>query len=423
MKPPRTALKLPRYVRRKPLKTGGWAYFFEPPTWAREQGCKVAAEPLGADYDAAVIRAETVLLPALDSWRTRGLSDMVPLGPSKGSFDWMVGAFKTTQQWKDIDRHTQTTYENGTKMVADHILTDGTRVGSKQVADFTKAFADAIFAKLLEVKETDAQGNVTIRQRRPAAIAAMGACRRVWFVMNRAEETIVPAVNPFSRMGLKKRAPGEKPRETPTATWDELQIFRAEAIRKDYKSLATAALMAWEWLQREEHLFGAFTIDHYRPKERPHSVRIVHPKTGEEAWWPLFDEIGEPLFPELMIELDAIKQTMVTGLVFRRDHRHRRGRGLQPWFTEKGGLDHLRSTVKDLIASAGLREELSFTSFRHGGFTEGADSDMTDAELRAAGRHRSARQLPTYAKRTRKQLISGAQKRRAERAKPAVVKD
>ncbi|MGY3533952.1 MULTISPECIES: hypothetical protein [Bradyrhizobium] len=71
------------------------------------------------------------------------------------------------------------------------------------------------------------------------------------------------------------------------------------------------------------------------------------------------------------------------------------------------------------MAAAGIRPELSFTSFRHGGFTDGADSDLTDAELRAAGRHRSARQLPTYAKRTRKQLISGTRKRRAERTKAA----
>ena len=70
----------------------------------------------------------------------------------------------------------------------------------------------------------------------------------------------------------------------------------------------------------------------------------------------------------------------------------------------------------EIIRAAGLREELSFESFRHGGLTEGADADMTDAELRAAGRHRSARQLPTYAKRTRLQLISGAKKRRAARA-------
>jgi hypothetical protein len=45
----------------------------------------------------------------------------------------------------------------------------------------------------------------------------------------------------------------------------------------------------------------------------------------------------------------------------------------------------LRQRLRD-----GIRTELSFTSFRHGGFTEGADSDLTDAELRAAGRHRSA---------------------------------
>jgi hypothetical protein len=45
-----------------------------------------------------------------------------------------------------------------------------------------------------------------------------------------------------------------------------------------------------------------------------------------------------------------------------------------------------------------------------GGFTEAADADLTDAQLRAAGRHRSARQLPTYAKRTRKRLIAVAQK-------------
>jgi hypothetical protein len=52
-----------------------------------------------------------------------------------------------------------------------------------------------------------------------------------------------------------------------------------------------------------------------------------------------------------------------------------------------------------------LRDDLSLASFRHGGFTESADADLTDAQLRAAGRHRSTRQLPTYAKRTREQLI------------------
>jgi len=64
-KPPRTALPLPRYVRRKVLR-GGWGYFFDVPTWARKQGCDLN-EPLGSDYAAAVQRAETVLLPAFDT--------------------------------------------------------------------------------------------------------------------------------------------------------------------------------------------------------------------------------------------------------------------------------------------------------------------------------------------------------------------
>ena len=263
MKPLRTALKLPRYCRRKPLKNGRWAYFFEPATWERKQGCPFGAEPLGQNYDAAVTRAESVLLPAFDSWRTRGLSDGAHIGIAKGSFDWLVREFKKQQKWKDVDPHTQRTYEQGTRLFADHILKDGSRAGSKQVGDFTKAFVDAVYAKLLVVESIDAEGNVIHRERRRMAIAAMGACRRAWFVMHRAEEAIVPADNPFAKMGLKKLAPGQKKPETPTATWDELVAFRNAALALGYPSIATAVLTGWERLQREEHLFGAFEISHY----------------------------------------------------------------------------------------------------------------------------------------------------------------
>jgi hypothetical protein len=415
------ALKFPRYCRRKPLKSGRWGYFFEPPTWARKQGCPVKAEALGTEQTAAVERTENVLLPTFDSWRSRGLTDMVPASPVPGTFDWLVGIFKTHQKWKEIDHKTQRLYEQGLALFANHKLKDGSRVGSKQICDFTKAFVDAIYAKLLVVEAKDADGNTIKRERRRSANAAMTACRRAWFVGQRAQETKVPMINPFSRMGLKTRAPGQPPRETPTATWDELVAFRMAARKLGYCSVGTAALLTWEWLQREEHVFGAFEISHYRPKERPNNVKIVHPKNGEEAWWPLFDETGEPLFPELMEELDAIKETTVMGLIFRRDHKHRRSLTPLPWITERKDLRYLRSVVKKIVVAAGLRPELSFTSFRHGGFTEGADSDLTDAELRAAARHRSTRQLPTYAKRTRKQLISGSKKRREERTKAALV--
>jgi hypothetical protein len=419
MRVPRTVLHLPRYVRRKWLKEQSWAYFFEPPTWARKDGCPVRAQALGRDYESARDKAESILLPLLDSWRTGGLSDLAPQRSIPGTFDWLVKIFKEHRTWSEVDKATQRMYEQGLNLVADHVLKDGCRVGSKQLTLFTRGFVDALYAKLLVVEETDSKGEIIRRERRRFANAAMTACRRAWFVGMRTQEKIVPSTNPFAKMGLKSRAIGQAPRQTPTATWEELVAFRNKAKELSYHSIATAALVAWEWLQREEHLFGAFELKHYRPPERPDSVHVVHPKTGEEAWWPLFDAAGRPLFPELMGELDDIKARSIAGHMFRRDHKHRRGAVPLPWVTDRGELDYVRSTVKKIIRAANLRDELSFSSFRHGGFTEGADADLTDAELRAAGRHRSARQLPTYAKRTRKQLVSVATKRRAERTKAA----
>jgi hypothetical protein len=67
----KSALPLPRYVLRKPRKSGGWHYFFNAPMWARKAGCPVQNEPLGSDYHAAVERAESVLLKAFDAWQQR----------------------------------------------------------------------------------------------------------------------------------------------------------------------------------------------------------------------------------------------------------------------------------------------------------------------------------------------------------------
>ncbi|MET4245278.1 hypothetical protein ACVWXN_001478 [Bradyrhizobium sp. i1.4.4] len=417
-----TATKLPRYCRSKLLANNRTAYYFAPPTWARRQGCDLSPEALGSDYATAVERVENFLLPAFDSWRSRGLSDMMPVSPEPGTFDWLIGIFQAHQKWDEIDSNTQRQYSKSLALFANHELRDGSRVGSKQLSDFTKAFVDAVYGKLLVVTKAGSNGEVIVRERRRYANVAMASCRRAWFVGQRAQEKMVPASNPFSRMELRSRAPGRPIRPTPTATWDELVAFRAAAKRLDYRSIATAALLSWEWLQREQHVFGAFDISHYRPSERPNSVRIVHPKNGEEAWWPLSDETGAPLFPELMDELDEIKMTSLAGLAFRRDHAHRRSATPLPWITPRKDLRYLRAVVKKIIAEAGLRQELSFTSFRHGGFTEGADSDLTDAELRAAGRHRSSRQLPTYAKRTGKQLITATKKRREERTRSLLVR-
>jgi hypothetical protein len=115
-----------------------------------------------------------------------------------------------------------------------------------------------------------------------------------------------------------------------------------------------------------------------------------------------------------MAELDAVKRERIGGLMLRRDWGDQR-----PWPTwprpGEPDLTCMSRKVKEVIRAAGLRDQLTFTSFRHGGFTEAADADLSDAEIRAQGRHKSAKVLPRYAKRTMKQMVSGTKKRRSMR--------
>ena len=94
-----------------------------------------------------------------------------------------------------------------------------------------------------------------------------------------------------------------------------------------------------------------------------------------------------------MAELDAIKRERIGGLMLCRDWGDR-----GPWPTwptpDDVDLTHMSRKVKEVIRAAGLRDELSFASFRHGGFTEAGDAELTDREIMAQGRHKSPRCLP-----------------------------
>lgn len=409
MKPRRSALPLPRYVGRKPLRNGAWAHFFNPPTWARRAGCPVASEALGVDYDAAVKRAENVLLPAFDSWRSGGASDKVESLAKAGTLDWLFAEYRTDRRFTKLDAGTRRVHETGFRPVGQYELKDGRRLGQASLSAITTAVADTLYEKLLTVRETDGAGNVIERERRTTVNHAMKTCRRAWNVVFRRHPTKVPHVNPFASMGLTSSS-----RETPTATFEELQIFRAKAKEMGLHSLATAALIAWEFLQRQTDIFGVFSVAHYRPKEQPNAVHVVHEKTREENWVPLIDEKGVPLYPELMAELDAIKRERIGGLMLRRDWGDR-----GPWPTwptpDDVDLTHMSRKVKEVIRAAGLRDELSFASFRHGGFTEAGDAELTDRHIMAQGRHKSPKVLGKYVKVTMRQVAKGAQKRRLER--------
>jgi hypothetical protein len=409
MKPPRTALPLPRYVERKPLKGGAFGYFFHVPSWARKAGCTVQSGPLGTNYEIAIARAEIVLLPAFDSWRTGGYTDTPAVTiAAAGTLDWLFGEYRSDRRFTKLDAKTKRNHENGFKLVGGHVLKDGRRLGQTKVAIITTAVTDALYEKLLVV--TDKAGNV-IGERRTTVNHAMKTCRRAWNVVARRHPGKLPAVNPFATMGLRS-----SDRETPTATYDDLLAFRTKAVEMGLPSLATAALIAWEWLQRETDIFATFDVSHYRPKAHPNMVRVVDEKTKKESWIPLIDDGGAAVYPELMQEIDTIKRDRIGGLMLCRDWGDR-----GPWPTwpkpDEPDFTHVSRKVKEVIRAAGLRDELSFTSFRHGGFTEGGDAELTDREMLAQGRHTTVKVLPKYTKRTTRQVMNGAKKRRASRTK------
>jgi hypothetical protein len=408
MKPPRSALTLPRYTERRWTKVG-WAYYFHVPRWAKRAGCPMHTESLGLDYRAAVERAEMILLPAFDGWRSGdSKTTKAPAVAAIGTLDWVFAEYRADRRYTKLDPKSRRNHENGFKLVGTYKLKDGTLLGARRVGLIDTSVTDALYEALLPLKNDE--GNV-IGERRTTVSHAMKSCRRAWNICARRNPGKLPLINPFAQMGLRS-----SDRETPTATYEELQSFRTKAKAMGLPSLATGALIGWEWLQREVDIFATFDISHYRPKEHPDLVRVVDEKTKQVSWIPLFDDEGGALYPELMAELDAIKRECIGGLVLRRDWGTH-----GPWPTwpkpDQPDFTHLSRKVKEVIRAAGLRDELSFTSFRHGGFTETGDAELTDREILAQGRHTTVKVLPRYTKRTTKQIATGTKKRRALRTK------
>jgi hypothetical protein len=386
----------PRYMDDHQRKDGSTAYYWKVPTWAKKGGFPLNSEALGTNYGTSKQRCDDVLNPQLDAWR-RADSSSVTDGARPGTFDWMVGVYKTSPKYQNLDSKTRKSYDAVLRLASNHSLKDGRQFGSVDLVNITPGTADRLHERLQE----RADGG----RRTRTALLAIRVISRAWNVAHRDKPAQVPQANPFSKMDLAYKAKPTRP-----VSYSELTRFVAAADQANHASIGTAAMIAFFWLQRQEDIVARLTWDHYRPAGAPERVKIFHHKTGELVELPLYDQDGTALWPEIMERLDSAPRRGT--LIVTRDQPDRRRKAYLPW-----KLDYFRHQVAAIRASAGLASEAKFMGFRHGGNVEGAEAGLTDAQLRALSGHKTTAALLRYAQTTEQQRVSAARIRRDARTK------
>lgn len=394
--PRRKPVGWPKLMAPRRLKSGVTAYYWVPPTWAVKAGCKMRSEALGTDYAEAKRRCDELLNPHFDAWRTRDERPSRDNNATAGTFDWMAAVAKSSPKWPKRPA-TAKSYDASLRLVSEYVLKDGRKFGSLTLKSITPDAADRLYEKLKQ----KADGSPRTR----TAILAMRVCQRAWGLAKRAKPEHVPLANPFEKMGLAYTAKPTRP-----VSYEELSRFVATADVVGEASVGTAAMIAFFWLQRQEDIVSRLSWGHYRPADAPDKVRIFHHKTGALVDIPLYDADGTVLWPDIMARLDAAPS--VGALIITRDRPDRRRKVYLPW-----RIDHFRHRVAAIRAAAGIDADVKFMGLRHGGNVEGADAELTDAQLRALSGHKTTAALLRYAQSTEKQRQAGARKRLDARTK------
>lgn len=367
-------VRLPRYMRVKTTKRGA-SYYWEPPHWARKgavrhgRPCPVQATALGRDLGLALTRA-AVLNEALDEWRENG---EVKEG-KEGSVRWLFTWYQDTNKFKRLSPKTQKDYRKLMAAISDLPMRQGV-LGQRLAAKLDAEAADKIYERFQE------------RGQRQATYA-MQVCRLVWNWAERyPKKTGISGPNPFAKMALNHSvAEGNRP-----ATREEYNRYREAARTLGYQSMATAAALAFELVQRVSDVFGFDDGEdvtqgsdtakergiRWQDYSRGYAIVVRQHKTGKRLRIPLFSGKGkdrEFLYPELEEELALMTAPSRDRLIVVEE------RNGQPYKHRRMSQVH-----RQICDAANLPKALKFTSFRHGGATELGDAG--EADIRSISGH------------------------------------
>jgi sugar phosphate isomerase/epimerase len=306
-----------------------------------------------------------------------------------GTVAWLFDLYLRSPAFENrVSERSRYEYRRALRRIENIPTTTGSNVSELHVDSLTPAAVDKLYARL----QVGPRGR-RVRQ----ANLSVDIAKRAWDVVARLHPSVVLA-NPWKGVERDTRK-----HTKPAATRAEAYKL-ANALREiGEPHLGAAALIAYEWHQRPEHIrAGDLTWADYRPPQRPDAVYIRHPKTGEKGWIPLEDESG-PLYPEIDAYLRELPRLGLPIVLT----AGRRGPA-RPYSAE-----YAQRKVREARERAGLGAHVTLDACRHGGLTELGDAGATEFEGMAASMHKTPQALRLYVKRSEIQRMSAARKRRA----------
>ena len=378
----------PRYMVERRLNDGSIAYYWRVRKKDRTAGFPIHSEVLGLDYALAADRAR-MLNAHYDAWRhSLGDAKDIDKGPRFGTVQWLFERYRRSPAFEPVSERSRPEYLRALARIEDIPTKAGGSVGQLPVASITARAVDKIYAAL----QNGPRGK-RVRQ----ANLSIDIARRAWKVVRRLYPAVMPAENPFE--GVHKIG-GSKTKDAASRA----EAFALAFVLKEMGEphLGAAALICFEWLQRPENvLTGKITWADYRPPEHPSHVRIFHHKTGEVVLQPL-EANGRRLYPELEEFLEDLPRLGVPIVVTAGSRGPSR-----PY-----ALVYAQRRVREARVCARLGVHVTLDACRHGGMTELGDAELAEQGVMALSGHKTPQAARLYMKRTERQRLSAAEKRR-----------
>jgi len=213
-------------------------------------------------------------------------------------------------------------------------------------------------------------------------------------------------INPFEGV---ERADYERDTARP-ATRAQALAFAKAAAAAGHPALGVAALICVEWHQRPEDVrAGRITWTDYRPAEQPDRAMVFHHKTRKRVWKAL-EADGRQLYPELEEAIFALPRLGIPLVMFvpQRGAKNAHGQRTARLYSESYA-QHLVQTIRKV---ANLPTYFTLEACRHDGMTELGDAGLTEQEVMILSTHATPDAARIYVKRSERQELTAATKRR-----------